>query len=364
MNNFYDVIVIGGGPAGLNFARNYGEGCLVLEAKTVVNKNKVCGEAISQKCLEELGFDTLLNNYNFIYKRIKRFRIYGPDMKFKETKDLENEELIVDRDCMIKYVAVKAIEAGAKINVNERVHQVIRLPDKTLEVLTGKQSYRCRIVIFADGIKSMARLLGFSLPFGNHVAVCFQYEMANVIYDDESVIEFFLCKEKAPGGYIWIFPKGNNLFNVGVGLERKMRINPAFALDRFIAENPVRFRNACPVGIGAAMVTMSGPIADPVDDGCIVIGEAAGFVDPLTGGGIRSSAKSGRLAAMVTKEAIRFHDTSKKFLRGFYDEYMKEEGKSFQNSARYRDLLGNFTNEQLTEFLLKVSVDEFCAVSF
>jgi len=149
-----------------------------------------------------------------------------------------------------------------------------------------------------------------------------QYEMCNVEFERPGVIEFYFgsC---APGGYVWIFPKGEDIANVGLAiLPHKAEKTAIEYLDDFIAKCPYT-QNAQAVELNVGGDPVGGMTKKLYDDNILVCGDAAGQVNPLTGGGIISGMTGGMCAGQVAAEAIK-EDCSKKFLKQ-YDEMAHEE---------------------------------------
>ncbi len=90
-------------------------------------------------------------------------------------------------------------------------------------------------------------------------------------------------------------------------------------LNRFISENPDLFRDSSIVKVNAGVIDVSGQVDDPVMDGLMICGEAAGHVVPITGEGIGPSAVAGKIAGEVAVEALE----SNNFSKGFLEKYVQ-----------------------------------------
>jgi len=147
---------------------------------------------------------------------------------------------------------------------------------------------------------------------------CIQYEMVGV-ETEERFTEFFLGREKAPGGYIWCFPKGKDIANVGIGVNGSFMRDggePLRLLDRFISEND-RFRNGTITEINAGGVSVSLPPDRTVADSFLAVGDAARMVDPLTGGGVYNGCFAAIQAADAIHDALERRDTSERGLETY-----------------------------------------------
>ena len=144
--------------------------------------------------------------------------------------------------------------------------------------------------------------------------------------------------EFAPGGYVWVFPKGDGKANVGLGVQADLprRANAIELLTRFIESQPSLARGY-PVTLVVGNVPVALPPARIVGDGVMLIGDAARQVDPLTGGGIINAMIAGRIAAQVAVDAIAARDVSANFLSRYADEWRKTRGSKMERNYRLRE---------------------------
>ena len=116
---------------------------------------------------------------------------------------------------------------------------------------------------------------------------------------DPTCCYYYISQELAPGGYAWVFPKGEGKANVGLGVQADMSTRPALDyLVRFI-EGQSHLAQGSPVNLVVGGVPVALPPERLVTDGCTLVGDAARQVDPLTGGGITNAVTAGEYAAEV-----------------------------------------------------------------
>jgi digeranylgeranylglycerophospholipid reductase len=161
---------------------------------------------------------------------------------------------------------------------------------------------------------------------------CAQYLLAGVDVDP-ACCGYWISEEIAPGGYAWVFPKGEGRANVGLGIQADLTQEPALAfLHRFIEGEP-----ALSQGVPVTLITGVVPVALPpsrfVADGLLLVGDAARQVDPLTGGGIANAMEAGALAAHAAAEAIAARDTSAARLAAYEGAW--REGTGQRMAKRY-----------------------------
>lgn len=325
----YDVIVVGGGPAGSMCAwkaAEAGMSVLLLEKDREIGMPVRCGEGTSLKELTRF----LPIDERWISQRTKRLNMVAPD----GTKVLINTEdlgCVLDRRLFDRELARRAGETGAEIWTRAYVCG-LEMSDNTMTgvqvVRQGQQqSIRARIVVGADGVESrVGRMAGIK----THVApkdmdVCYQMTLANVDVDQDSC-EMYFGSEVAPGGYAWIFPKGNRSANVGMGISGDNGKNGSALkyFRQFVASHFDSYTVLNEVAGGVPCVPTLKQITAP---GLMLVGDAARQVNPLTGGGIISAMTAGQIAGEVAAAAIRKGDVSMEGLKAYPERWDKAGGK-------------------------------------
>lgn len=175
-----------------------------------------------------------------------------------------------------------------------------------------------------------------------------QYEMVGLDFERDGVLEFFFgsC---APGGYVWIFPKGDDIANVGLAVLSHLAEKPAIEyLDEFIAKCPAT-KNAQPVELNVGGDPVGGMPKKMYDDNLLICGDAAGQVNPLTGGGISSGMTGGMYAGKVAAEAIAAGDCSKKFLKKYDEEVRKELKSEIDKYKKPQEFLLSLSDDELND---------------
>jgi digeranylgeranylglycerophospholipid reductase len=155
----------------------------------------------------------------------------------------------------------------------------------------------------------------------------------------------------APGGYIWVFVKGPDSANIGIGTQLSKikageRGAPKRYLDAFIAKHP-GFAKGTPIREVAGAVSCCQPLDSVTADGIMLVGDAARQIDPLTGGGVANSCRAGKVAGEVAAQAVKAGDFSKKFFQAY------EKGWR----ARFEDQM--FRNWMAKEKLVTLSDETF-----
>lgn len=353
-----DILVVGAGPAGstaAKFAALGGASVILIDKKSEIGSPKRCAEGVSKKGLAKVGVEP---NERFITKEIEGIRLVAPDSNevwlTSDEVELPEAGYILERKVFDKYMAMDAARAGAEIKIKTLATGFERedgFAIVDIESMGKKEQIKAKIVIAADGPESrIARLGGLKqMTKPKMMESGIQYEMCNVKFDKEAVIEFYFGSV-APGGYAWIFPKGDDIANVGLAVLPHKAEKPAIEyLDDFIAKCPAT-QNAQAVEMNVGGDPVGGMPKEIVADNLIVCGDAAGQVNPLTGGGITSGMTGGMIAGKIAAECIEEGKFTKKDLK-VYDKTAKKELK--RDIDRYKPV---------QEYLLSLSDDELNSI--
>ncbi len=353
----YDMIVVGAGPAGsaaAMTAAKAGLNVLMVEKRAEIGCPKRCGEGISENGFERMG---IKKNEKWLNRKITGTNIYAPNGKsvkvlFDPTTSDNYTGWIIERKMFDKMLADMAAKSGAKILTKTEVVSLLRENEKISGVrleFNGRQwDVRAKIVIAADGIESrIAREAGLETTSKlSEFISAVQFEMSNIDIDPDS-IELYFGNEIAPGGYVWIFPKSEHRANVGIGIRKTMTSKSAIKyLNEFINSRP-GLKKGSILEVNAGGVPVGGFLDSMVCDNFIVAGDAAHQVNPIHGGGIVESFLAGRMAAETAAEAIKKGDMSKEALSVYDDRWWKERGKRLKKIQKLREVVEKLSDDDL-----------------
>jgi len=248
----------------------------------------------------------------------------------------------LERRVFDRVLAERAVAAGAQVIVKTMVEELIVEDGVVRGVMArnGQSSLEIEasMVIGADGVESrVGHWAGLrSVLQQEDCLVCAQFMLAGIELDPNCCY-YYLGEELAPGGYAWIFPKGEEMANVGLGVQADLAALSALEyLHRFIGQYPF-LEQGSPVTLVTGNVPVGVPPADIVSNGLMLIGDAARQADPLTGGGIANAMVAGRLAAEVAAEAVDARDTSRGFLREYQRRWREARGRKMERNYRLKE---------------------------
>lgn len=364
-----DVLVIGAGPAGSTAARFAAEGganVILMDKKSEIGSPKRCAEGVSKKGLAKVGVEL---NPRWITKEIDGVRLTSPNgtdvWLTEEEIELPEAGYILERKVFDKYMAMDAARAGATIKIKTLATGLEKVDDGWVvhtESMGKMEDIKAKIIIAADGPEGhVARWAGMKpTTKAKEMESGVQYEMVGVEFEREGVIEFYFgsC---APGGYVWIFPKGEDIANVGLAVLSHKADKPAIDyLNEFI-ENCPYTKNAQPVELNIGGDPVGGMAKELYGDNILLCGDAAGQVNPLTGGGIISGMTGGMYAGQVAAEAILEDNCSKKFLKK-YDKIARKDLKRdvdrYKSVQEYMLTLNDEELDKIAEAFTNVSFEK------
>jgi len=374
MKNKYDVLVIGGGPAGALAAKTAVEKGL---SACIVEKRPAIGAPV--RCAEGIGKEALLEfiepDPRWISAEMTGAGIVAPDgffMKLNSAMAGSKVGYVLDRKFFDRELVWKAAEAGADVAVKARAAAPIMEKGyvKGAKISAGGKitDVKAEVVIAADGVESkFAKWCGIdtTVPV-REIMSSVQYVMTDIDIDPHATI-FYLGNDVAPEGYLWIFPKGDRTANVGIGISGKKSGAGHRAkdyLDKFVKKT---FPDGKTIEFIPGGVSVCRPLDCTVADGLMIAGDAARVVDPLTGGGIYNAMFTGRLAAEVAADCIGKGDVSKTCLMAYDKAWRASKmGKAIERNYHIKEYLIKQPDTKLNEIIHSVSnlnLKEFSTIS-
>lgn len=328
----YDVIVVGAGPAGSVCAHCLGKDGfrVLLIDKAQFPRDKPCGDFISARLCDEMKqhglFDaverlphTVIDDLFFSHPTIGGFYL----------RNALNREVSSGLVCKREHLDVALFEEAKKhVDVLEgvKVKRLLIEDGKVVGVESKNKTFGAKIVVGADGANGItAKALGMGALDENHNAVAIRSYYSNVKGVTNNVELHFL--DQVQPGYFWIFPLNQRMGEVNVGLGilsrnvRDKNLQLKQLLDDIISEHPQfrdRFTEAkCLAPTKGWSLPFGSKKRTLAFDGAVLVGDAAGLIDPMSGEGIENAFRSSKCASAIIKEALTENNFSHSFLRKY-----------------------------------------------
>jgi geranylgeranyl reductase family protein len=323
----HDVLVIGGGPAGSAagfWLAKAGRDVCVLERKEFP-RDKTCGDGLTPRAvhqIREMGLEPAIAAHHHRHDGLRAVA-HGItlELPWPEHPVFPNYGYVVRRRDLDRMVAEHAAGAGARVLTStEAVRPLVRDGLVTGAVVKDKQAgetrdIRARYVIVADGsLSRFGRALGASRNKAYPQGIAIRGYFDSPLSQDpwiESCLDVRDRNGNAMPGYGWIFPLGDGTINVGIGLLSTFKgykdVNTTHLMTEWAATAPERWgidpdaMLAPPTG---GRLPMAGSVNPKVGPNWLLVGDAAGSINPFNGEGIDYAYETARMAADLVDEAL------------------------------------------------------------
>ncbi len=369
----FDVVVVGSGPAGsvtARYAAASGAKVLIIERRPEVGVPVLCAEGIS-KNVDDYG---LVSGTKWMAASMDGARIFSPNHTMvKLSADLAGAETgyVLNREFFDKELVKGALQKGASIMLNTTAIDLLKNKDDIIGIKAQQfdehLDIEADIIVAADGVESkVGRWAGINTTLKPHdLETCAQYTLSNIIVE-EGYCDFYLGNKIAPGGYVWVFPKGKDIANVGIGILASESTSqlPLKLLNTFIKNHP-DLKKGEPLRFLAGAV----PVAEPIPatyNHLLLVGDAARQVDPITGGGLMASIQAGKSAGETIGKAIKLQQFDQKTLLPYEKQLQDTLYRKLKRNYVVKEILQTFddkTLNMLADSLKNYKFDELSTFS-
>jgi len=343
--NQLDIVIVGGGIAGCIAAqtaaeRGYRVAIIDLKTKTKIG-DKICGEAVGKHHFDNTGIPPP-----------KGEDVFSPDRKTVcsiTEKDVAG--YVINRLAFGQRLLAGAVDKGVELFDQTLALEPVFQQGFTVGIkvkhLLSQQSREIRGTVIIDASGAGGILRG-QMARDWHIENNIENEDMEACYreirkisspiDEPEHLQIFFNQQIAPGGYFWVFPKGTNLVNVGLGVQMTKGFpNPTTQLHQHVFSQPF-FKDSQKISGGTALIPTRRSI-NLVGNGVLFVGDSACQTNPAHGGGMGPAMISGKLAAEAACKAIEMGDVSQQNLWPYNIDYMKRLGVRYAGLDVFRIFL-------------------------
>jgi flavin-dependent dehydrogenase len=403
----YDIIVAGGGLAGMivaSSAAHYSRQSLKI---LVVDRNPspqlgkktisgwVCGDAVGKNSVDYMTSRIGIKWQSpEIEHPVKGVIAFSPD--HETSISFDGEGYILNRKVLPQKQLDDALSAGIEIRYNLALRNVIFDDNRVIGLLgqdlETKSVFKktCKIVIDCTGVTSVLRT---NLPIRSYIQrkinrddleatgryiYNFENGVEDNTYFDPNYCLIHLDQDIAPGGYAWVFPKGKNKVNIGLGVQQKsmeehnkkhgLHKDLKTKIDDYVMMNPVIKNPHIAEGEsddgnswGTWQVSVRRQNDCLVANGYMLVGDSAWMPKPLDAGGIGPAIIAATIAGKDAVQSIQANDYSEESLWQYNLDFVDAYGYKTAGLEIFRRLLQKLSNDQINygmkHFLSKLDID-------
>ncbi len=355
------MLVVGGGPAGAACGYWLAEAAhdVVVMEKKRFPREKTCGDGLTPravKALADMGlYDRIADHHRFDGLRAVAHGV-TLELAWPEHPEYPDHGFVVRRRDLDQLVADHAVKAGAELRQGTEAFRPVLSGGlvagaEVRDAESGETSeVHARYVGVADGANSrFGRALGTTRDRSYPQGMAIRGYFESPLHDDpwiESALDVRDRNGASLPGYGWIFPVGDGTINVGVGLLSTFRdwksVNTSHLMAEFAVTAPDYWGMSPETAVGeptGGRLPMGGSVGPKVGPTFVVVGDAAGSINPFNGEGIDYAYETGRLAAELLDETLTTGDG---LVLARYPDILDERyGLYFKVARTFVKVIGN-----------------------
>ncbi|MDC0159391.1 NAD(P)/FAD-dependent oxidoreductase [Candidatus Nitrosopelagicus sp.] len=362
----FDVIVVGGGPAGSSAARIAAKnGCTVA----LIEKEKEIAETVRTSGVTWISDIQKFGIPTECYNPIKKFSFFSPNNSVRISDEIA-KAAVLDVRKTYRFLAKRAEGVGAELFVNTNVSDILKNSTGKCTGVIAKSNgnqikFNGKVIIDASGFGSVvAKELGHVKQWKKFgVGAEFEVKTEKLEYDNWWLM---VGQEYSPAGYAWIFPTSKNTARIGVGIGKPdSDVDPTIRLNELIDKKmgPIKDLGKMEkIEFHYGLIPNEGLSRKTVYDNLILVGDSAGQANPLVLEGIRYAIRFGEVAGRVAANAIKKGDTSEKELIHYENEWKKAILSKINSAVKVQNRWVGLTDEEWDkelDIINELTADEF-----
>ncbi len=346
----YDLVVVGGGPAGSSAAwaaaKNGIKVALIEKEDSIAETVRTSGVTWIQN-IKEFGIP------DDCYNPIKNFSFCSPNNEVT-ISDSVPRAAVLDVRKTYRWLANEAEKAGADIFIKTSINDVIKNDKGDIIGVTGtgpkgEITFHSKIIIDASGFSStICKAMGFVTQWKRFGAGA-EWEV-KVEHVDSETWWLMVGQQYSPAGYAWIFPLGNDIVRIGVGVGKpESNVDPTQRLKEIMDAKlgPIKkLGKITPIEFHYGLIPNDGLSRKTVFNNLILVGDSAGQANPLVLEGIRYAIKFGRVAGKVAADSIKSGNTDRDSLLPYEENWRKAIESKIKSAGKVQDRWIGLSDEE------------------
>ena len=362
----FDVVVVGGGPAGSSAAHMAAKsGCTVA----LIEKEKEIAETVRTSGVTWISDIKKFGIPEECYNPIKKFSFCSPKNSVKISGEIA-KAAVLDVRKTYRFLANRAKTSGSELFTSTNVTEVLKdnsgKCSGVIAKLDGKQiQFNSKVVIDASGFVSViAKELGYVTQWKKFGAGAeFEVKTEKLEHDNWWLM---VGQEYSPAGYAWIFPTSKDTARIGVGIGKPdSDVDPTVRLNELLEKKlgPIKdLGNIEKIEFHYGLIPNDGVSRKTVYDNLILVGDSAGQANPLVLEGIRYAIRFGEVAGQVAADAIKNGDTTEMSLSPYEKEWKRAIESKINSAGKVQNRWVGLTDDEWDKELSiieELTADEF-----
>ncbi len=346
----YDLVIVGGGPAGSSAAYAAAKSgikvALLEKEKSIAETVRTSGVTWIQN-IKEFGIP------DDCFNPIKNFSFCSPNNEVTISDSIARAA-VLDVRKTYRWLANEAQQSGAAIFVKTNIDKVMKNEKGDIVGVHGKGpngdvTFHSKVVIDASGFTStVCKAMGLATQWKRFGAGA-EYEV-EVEHVDPQTWWLMVGQQYSPAGYAWIFPLGNNIVRIGVGVGKpESNVDPTERLKELMEKRlgPIKkLGKLTPIEFHYGLIPNDGLSRKTVFNNLILVGDSAGQANPLVLEGIRYAIKFGRVAGKVSADAIKSSNTNKEALEAYEKNWRKDIESKINSAGKVQNRWIGLTDDE------------------
>ena len=362
----YDIVVVGGGPAGSSAAwaaaKNGIKVALIEKESSIAETVRTSGVTWIQN-IKEFGIP------DDCFNPIKNFSFCSPNNEVT-ISDSVPRAAVLDVRKTYRWLANEAEKEGVDIFIKTSINNVIKNDKEDIVGVTGtgpkgEITFHSKIIIDASGFSStICKAMGFATQWERFGAGA-EWEV-KVEHVDSETWWLMVGQQYSPAGYAWIFPLGNDIVRIGVGVGKpESNVDPTQRLKELMDAKvgPIKkLGKITPIEFHYGLIPNDGLSRKTVFNNLILVGDSAGQANPLVLEGIRYAIKFGRVAGKVSADCIKSGNTDRDALLPYEENWRKAIESKIKSASKVQDRWIGLSDEEWDkelDIISELKSDEF-----